>query len=80
MITKEQFDNLKVGDRVLHSFEMGFLTDLYGLYGVVTNRTKNIIYVKWLNTSHDKQEYSLSSLACLDPCPPLIAMNINEII
>ena len=80
MITKEQFDSLKVGDKVLHSCDGG-ASDLAGVFGSVTRVRPSRISVVW-RTSPYECDYTnaLSELECFDPYPQFSTININEII
>lgn len=80
MITKEQFDNLKVGDKVLHSCNWGHAY-LEGVFGNVTRVRPSRISVVW-RTSPYECDYTdaPSGLKCFDPCPQFSTINISEII
>lgn len=85
MITKEQFYNLKVGDRVLHSQDRGLLSNLRGSLGTVTKTYNNVfdtreIEVQWEKDLNRKQTYGAHSLDFFDPYPQFSTININEII
>lgn len=83
MITKEQFDSLKVGDRVLHSKDNGLCHDLRGSLGTVTKIYKNmfddrVIEVQWEKGLNREQTYGAHSFDIFDPY--FSTININEII
>lgn len=82
MITRKQFDFLKVGDRVLHAKDYGNQHDLYGCFGTVIERRDDEITVLWDKGLFPEQEYadSSDSLACFDPCTSVLAINVEEII
>ena len=85
MITKEQFYNLIVGDRVLHSQDNGLLSDLRGSLGTVTKIYNNVfntreIEVQWEKGLNREQTYGAHSLDIFDPCPQFSTINISEII
>lgn len=85
MITKEQFYNLVVGDKVLHSQDRGLLNDLHGSLGTVTKTYNNVfdtreIEVQWEKGLNRKQTYGAHSLDIFDPYPQFSTININEII
>lgn len=85
MITKEQFDNLKVGDKVLHSQDSGLCEDLRGSLGTVTKIYNNVfddreIEVQWEKGLNRQQTYGAHSLDIFDPCPQFSTINISEII
>lgn len=80
MITKEQFDSLKVGDKVLHSCDGG-ASGLKGVFGNVIRVQLGRISVVW-RTSSCECDYTNapSGLECFDPCPQFSTINISEII
>lgn len=82
MITRKQFDFLKVGDRVLHAKDYGNQYDLYGCFGTVVERRGDEITVQWDKGLFPRQEYmgGSESLACFDPCTPVSAIHVEEII
>lgn len=82
MITKQEYNSLKVGDRVLHANDFGNQFDLYGCYGTVIARREDEIIVQWDKGLFPRQEYmgGSESLACFDPCPQISAMNVEEFI
>lgn len=85
MITKEQFYNLKVNDRVLHSQDNGLCNDLRGSLGTVIKIHHNVfgdreIEVQWEKGLNRKQTYGAHSLNIFDPYPQFSTINIFEII
>jgi len=80
MITKEQFDNLKVGDKVLHSCDWGD-ANLKGMFGNVTKVRPNRISVAWRISSNEYHYTNEpSGLKCFDSYPQFSTINISEII
>ena len=77
MITEEQFDSLRIGDKVFHSKTEGH-SHLFGVYGYVTDiQPKCEITVRWhlpsaLFTIHPEEIHytrSINGLKCFDPPP-----------
>ena len=78
MITKEQFDNLKVGSRVRSSGKN--FPAITNRLGIVINKTSSRIDVKWDSLSGSwAYTNTHDGYACLNPCETF-SLDISEII
>lgn len=77
MITKEQFDNLKVGSRIRSSGKN--FPSITNRLGTVTNKTKHRVDITW-DAVPGSWAYTNTKdgYACLNPCETLL--DISEII